>query len=62
MFFLGAFSRRGGSGDTTKWSKVEQVACFENRYSVAVQTLRQAQGADISLQDALHVHFGIFAT
>ena len=42
--FAKRLPRRGGSGRHDKAEQMTEVACFENRYSVAEQTLSQAQG------------------
>ena len=48
----GGVPRRGGSGRHDKAEQMTEVACFENRYSVAEQTLSQAQGDGSSFKVA----------
>ena len=48
--FAKRLPRRGGSGRHDKAEQMTEVACFENRYSVAEQTLSQAQGDGFSFK------------
>ena len=53
--FAKGLPRRGGSGRHDKVEQMEEVAWFKNRYFVALQTLRQAQGDGCLLLNFCHL-------
>ena len=53
--FAKELPRRGGSGRHDKVEQMVEVAWFKNRYFVALQTLRQAQGDGCLLLNFCHL-------